>query len=94
MFILNITSRYSHFNILFNKPCQSQYELLPSLGVRRLSSVYFSHFDRDKMNNLYRGPSIDASYQVLVHLAKQFQRRRFLKFGQSETKIACGAHVW
>jgi hypothetical protein len=27
------------------------------------------------MSNLYRGPSIDASYQVLVHLAKQFQRR-------------------
>ena len=43
MFILYITSRYSHFNILFSKPCQRQYELLPSLGVRRLSSVYFSH---------------------------------------------------
>jgi hypothetical protein len=28
------------------------------------------------MSNLYRGPSIDASYQVSVHLAKQFQRRR------------------
>ena len=40
MFILCITSRYSHFNILFSKPCQRQYELLPSLGVRRLSSVY------------------------------------------------------
>ena len=35
--------------------------------------------DRDEMSNLYRGISIDASYQVLVHLAKQFQRRRFLK---------------
>ncbi len=35
--------------------------------------------DRDKMSNLYRGPSIDASYQVSVHLAKQFQRRRFKK---------------
>ena len=43
MFILYITSRYSHFNILFSKPCQRQYELLSSLGVR-LSSVYFSHF--------------------------------------------------
>jgi hypothetical protein len=40
-----LTSSYSHFNILFSKPCQSQYELLPSLGVRRLSSVYFSHFN-------------------------------------------------
>ena len=28
------------------------------------------------MSNLYRGPSIDASYQVSVHLAKVFQRGR------------------
>jgi hypothetical protein len=41
----------------------------------------------------YRGPSIDASYQVSVHLAKWFQRRRFEKIGQSETRIACGGHV-
>ena len=30
-----------------------------------------------RMSYLYRGPSIDASYQVSVHLAKRFQRRRF-----------------
>jgi hypothetical protein len=48
--------------------------------------------DRDEMNNLYRGPSIDDSYKVSVHLAKPFQRR-FLKIGQSETRIACGGHV-
>jgi hypothetical protein len=28
--------------------------------------------DWDKMSNLYRGPSIDASYQVSVHLAEGF----------------------
>jgi hypothetical protein len=44
--------------------------------------------DRDEMSNRYRGPPIDASYKVSVHLAKQFQRRRFLKIGQSETRIA------
>jgi hypothetical protein len=44
-----------------------------------------------QISNLYRGPSIDASYQVSFHLAKRFQRRRFLKIGQSETRIACGA---
>jgi hypothetical protein len=33
--------------------------------------------DRDGMSNLYRGPSIYASYQVLVHLAKRLQKRRF-----------------
>ena len=35
--------------------------------------------DRDKMSNRYRGPSIYASYQDLVHLAKRFQRRRFFR---------------
>ena len=33
--------------------------------------------DRDEMNSLYRGPPIDSSYQVSVHLAKRFQRRFF-----------------
>ena len=49
--------------------------------------------DRDEISNLYRGPAIEASYQVSVHLAKWFQRRRLKKIGQSETKIACGGHV-
>jgi hypothetical protein len=44
------------------------------------------------MSNLYREPSIDASYQVSVHVGKRFQRR-FLKIGQSEKIIACGGHV-
>jgi hypothetical protein len=38
--------------------------------------------DRDKMSNFYREPSIDASYQVSVHLAKLFHRRRFLEIDQ------------
>jgi hypothetical protein len=38
--------------------------------------------DRDEMSNLHRGHSIDASYQVSVHLAKRFQRRRFFLIGQ------------
>jgi hypothetical protein len=49
--------------------------------------------DRDEINNLYREPSIDASYQVSVQLAQWFQRRIFSKIGQSETRIACGGHV-
>jgi hypothetical protein len=49
--------------------------------------------DQDKMSNLYRGHAIDASYQVSVHLAKRFQRRRLKKIGQSETRIAYGSHV-
>ena len=48
----------------------------------------------DKMSNVYRETSIDASYQVSVHLPIRFQRRRFLVIDQSETKIACGGHVF
>ena len=48
---------------------------------------------RDTMCSLYRGPFIDASFQVSVHLAKRFQRRRFVEIGQSETRISCGGHV-
>jgi hypothetical protein len=33
--------------------------------------------DRDEVSNRYRGPSNDASYHVLVHLAKRFKRSRF-----------------
>jgi hypothetical protein len=45
------------------------------------------------MSNLYRGSSIDASYQVSGYLAKQFQRKRFLEINQLETRIACGSHI-
>ena len=49
--------------------------------------------DQNGMSNSHRGPSIDASYHVLVHLAKLFQSRRFLEIDQSETRIAYGGHV-
>jgi hypothetical protein len=49
--------------------------------------------DRDEMSNLNRGLSKDASYQMLIHLAKRFQTRRFLEINQSETRIACDGHV-
>jgi hypothetical protein len=31
--------------------------------------------DQNEMSNLYRGPSINASYQVSYHLAKRFKRK-------------------
>ena len=30
---------------IFSSPCQRQCDLLPSLGIRRLSSINFSHFN-------------------------------------------------
>jgi hypothetical protein len=38
-------------------------------------------------------PSIGASHHILVHLAKQFQKRRFLEINQPETRIGYGSHV-
>jgi hypothetical protein len=47
------------------------------------------------MSNLYRGPSIDASYQVLVHLAKGFQRRRLKceKLTDTGHQVMAKAHI-
>ena len=49
--------------------------------------------DWDEMSIRHRRPSIDASYQFYVHLAKQFQKRRFLEISQSETRIDCVSNV-
>jgi hypothetical protein len=49
-------------------------------------SVKIAHLD-----NLYRGPSIYASYQVSIHLAKPFQR--FLEIDQPETITAYGYSI-
>ena len=41
------------------------------------------------MSKSYRGPSIDASCNILLYLAKWFQGRRFfLEIDQLETRIA------
>jgi hypothetical protein len=42
------------------------------------------------MSILYREPSIDASYQVSVQLAKKFQGKRFLEIYQSFGR----KHLW
>jgi hypothetical protein len=43
------------------------------------------------MSKLYRGPSIDASQQVLVHLAMRFQRRRFFKSSNQKQELPVAA---
>ena len=51
--------------------------------------------DRNKMSNLYKGPSIDASYQVSVHLAEEFQRRRLKceKLTDDGRQVMAKAHI-
>ena len=54
----------------------------------------------EHMSNIYSEPSIAASYQVLVHLAKRFQRRRFkceklnCRFGSSSfARGSCSIYI-
>jgi len=49
----------------------------------------------DEMSNLYRGPSIDASYQVSVQLAEGFQRRRLKceKLTDDGRQVMAKAHI-
>jgi hypothetical protein len=51
--------------------------------------------DWDEMSILYRGPSIDASYQVSVHLTEGFQRRRLKceKLTDDGRQVMANAHV-
>ena len=51
--------------------------------------------DRDKMSNLQKGPSIDASYQVSLHLAERFQRRRLKceKLADDGCQVMATAHI-
>ena len=51
--------------------------------------------DQNKMCNLYKGPVIDASYQVSVHLAEGFQRRRLKweKLTEDGRQVMAKAHI-
>jgi hypothetical protein len=55
----------------FYKKLTNQKQKLPTTTIFITGSGQNEH--------LYRGPPIDASYNVLVHLDKRFQRRRFLR---------------
>jgi hypothetical protein len=50
--------------------------------------------DWDEMSNLYKGPSLDASYQFSVHLEEGLQRRRLKreKLTEDGCQVMAKAH--
>jgi hypothetical protein len=83
-----------HVSVHLTKLFQSR-RFLRNQPIRNKNCLWWPCLlmDRDKMSNLYREHSIDASYQVSVHLAKQLQRTRFLEIDQLKTRIAYGRHI-
>ena len=65
---VNFTKRFQRRRFFMNRPISNTNCLCWSCLLT----------DRDEMSILYRGPSIDATYHVSVHLAKRFQSRRCL----------------
>jgi predicted aminopeptidase len=62
---------------LFGKVVSKENNLRNQPNRKKNCLCWLCLTDRDEMSNLYRGPLKDASHQSSVHLAKQFQRRRF-----------------
>ena len=54
-----------------------------------MAAMFLSESGRNE--NFYRGHSIDDSYIISVHLAKWFQRRRFLEIDQPKTRMPVAA---
>jgi hypothetical protein len=69
------------------RDCSFRFDPLTNMAATGNSCLCLL-MDRDKISILYSEPSIDASYQVSIHLAKRFQRRRLLEIDQLETRIA------
>ena len=86
--IQGLSWSWSYGSWIYNHLC-NQCLLSLKLWVRTLFMARCIHSALSKLNT---EPSIGASHQMSLHLAKQFQRR-FLEIDQPEKRIACGGQV-
>jgi hypothetical protein len=79
MFSFDFKGKISVFSLNSLEKGYMQVGLLyrgPSIQEDSEGKTFFKNKDRDEMNNLNRGPSMDASFQLSLHLAKRFMRRK------------------
>jgi len=97
-------------NLYREPPIDASYQVSVDLAKRFQRRIFFRNqpirnknglwwpcllMDQDKMSNPYKGPSIDASYQVSVHLAEGLQRRRLKceKLTEDGCQVMAKAHI-
>ena len=83
--LIHLAKRFQRRRFLRNQPIRNKNCLWQTCLL----------MDLDEMSNLYRGPAIDASYQVLLHLAEGFQRRRLKceKLTDDGRQVMAKAHI-
>ena len=74
-------SNDASYQVLIHFSKRFQRRFFRNQPIRNKNGLWWPclYTDWDEMSNLYRGPSKDASYQVLIHLARRFQKRRFFR---------------
>jgi hypothetical protein len=79
----------------FNEPPLQAMRRIRDMPPPKLKNGPCFLMNRDEMTIIYRGPSIDASYQVSVHLDKGFQRRRLKceKLTDDGRQVMAKAHL-
>jgi hypothetical protein len=82
--------KFSHFNLLLWN-CKANWS---EFCRKHLWAVLYKDAHFVQIQDKYRGPSIDASYQVSVHLTERFQRRRLKCEKLTNDRLQVMAYCW